>query len=248
MNIVFTPPVTLASIHSLTFSFQQTDFMGKSIVVILIFGSILAWSVMVAKFAELKRSTLMSRRFLAAYRKQPHPLALYRPHQRGADNPIEGIYRTMCDGLAETAATRGIDVAEYVRFPERKIELTDLQIDSLRKAAERGVTDQAMLMESGMAVLATATTAAPFLGLLGTVWGVLDAFCAMSTFGSAMLSAVAPGISGALLTTVAGLFVALPSAIGYNMLVSRIKLLCVQMDNFADELIDDILSRTERTR
>jgi biopolymer transport protein TolQ len=86
-----------------------------------------------------------------------------------------------------------------------------------------------------MGLLATAVSSAPFLGLLGTVWGVMDAFGGMAVKGSATLSAVAPGISAALLTTVVGLLVALPSAIGYNLLTNQIRRLTVQMDNFAQE-------------
>ena len=88
--------------------------------------------------------------------------------------------------------------------------------------------------------MATAVTACPFLGLLGTVWGVMDAFSGMAVAGSAQLSAVAPGIAAALLTTVVGLLVALPSAIGYNILTSRVRELQVRTENFSQELIADI--------
>jgi biopolymer transport protein TolQ len=91
-----------------------------------------------------------------------------------------------------------------------------------------------------MGLLATAVTAAPFLGLLGTVWGVMDAFKAMAASGTVTLSEVAPGISGALLTTVVGLLVALPSLIGYNLLTNQMKRICLAMDNFAEEFTNDI--------
>ena len=91
-----------------------------------------------------------------------------------------------------------------------------------------------------MGLLATAVSAAPFLGLLGTVWGVMDTFSGMSSAGNAALSAVAPGISGALLTTIIGLIVALPSMIGYNLLSSEIRRISVQMDHFAQELVSVI--------
>ena len=109
-------------------------------------------------------------------------------------------------------------------------------MEAVRNVAERTVADQALLLESSMGYLATAVSASPFLGLLGTVWGVMDAFGGMAVSGSATLSAVAPGISGALLTTVVGLLVALPSAIGYNYLTNEIRQMCVQMDNFAQDI------------
>lgn len=91
-----------------------------------------------------------------------------------------------------------------------------------------------------MGLLATAVSSSPMLGLLGTVWGVMDSFVAMAQQGSVNLSAVAPGIAGALLTTVIGLLVAIPSAIGYNLLASRVRTLSVLMDNFADEFMAEV--------
>jgi len=108
----------------------------------------------------------------------------------------------------------------------------------------RGVSGAASGMDRAnadqMGMLATAVSAAPFLGLLGTVWGVMDAFSGMAESGSVALSAVAPGISGALLTTIVGLFVALPSMVGYNLLSGRIRRISVQMDNFAQEFISEV--------
>ena len=118
--------------------------------------------------------------------------------------------------------------------------LSEIQMSAIRNVSERTLADQALLLENHMGLLATAATTAPFLGLLGTVWGVMDSFGGMVHKGSAMLSDVAPGISGALLTTVVGLLVALPSVIGYNMLSDQIRRLCVQMDNFSQELVSDM--------
>ena len=118
--------------------------------------------------------------------------------------------------------------------------LGEMQVSAVRNVAERTMADEALMLEDSMGLLATAVTAAPFLGLLGTVWGVMEAFSGMAATGSPMLSAVAPGISGALLTTVVGLLVALPSSIGYNMLSNKIRRFCVEMDNFSQELNQDV--------
>ena len=120
------------------------------------------------------------------------------------------------------------------------LSLNHLQMEGVRNAVERTVADQVLVLEGRMSILATAVTASPFLGLLGTVWGVMAAFGGMATSGSAQLSAVAPGIAGALLTTVVGLLVALPSAIGYNILTARIRTLHVETDNFAQEFIAEV--------
>ena len=118
--------------------------------------------------------------------------------------------------------------------------LTRLQLEAVQNLTQRNVADQALLLENHMGLLATAVSASPFLGLLGTVWGVMEAFGSMAVKGSATLSAVAPGISAALLTTVVGLLVALPSAVGYNLLTNMIRSLTVQTDNFAQEFESSI--------
>ena len=125
-------------------------------------------------------------------------------------------------------------------YDEDQIIFTTGQLESIRSAIDCSVANQALELEDQMGLLATAVSAAPFLGLLGTVWGVMDAFSGMADSGSAALSAVAPGISGALLTTIIGLIVALPSMIGYNLLSSKIRFIAVQMDNFSQELISRI--------
>ncbi len=120
------------------------------------------------------------------------------------------------------------------------IPLSDRQLRSVQNAAERMVADQALLLESSVGYLASAANVAPFLGLLGTVMGVMTTFGSMAGSGSALLSEVAPGIGSALMTTVVGLIVALPSSIGYNILSDRVRQLTVMMDNFAQELVGDL--------
>src|SRR5207253_7405227 len=115
-------------------------------------------------------------------------------------------------------------------------KITPAQMNAVRAAMERAVGETALELESQMILLATAVSGAPFLGLLGTVWGVMDTFSGVALAGSANLQAMAPGVSGALITTVTGLLVAIPAMFGYNFLVTSIRSLIVQNDNFAAEL------------
>jgi biopolymer transport protein TolQ len=101
---------------------------------------------------------------------------------------------------------------------------------------EREVGEQALKLEDRMTVLATAVSGAPFLGLLGTVWGVMDTFSGIALAGHPDLAAMAPGVSGALITTVTGLLVAIPAMFGYNFLVVTLRAMTVELDNFAAEL------------
>ena len=106
-------------------------------------------------------------------------------------------------------------------------------------AMERAVGETALKIESQMIVLATAVSGAPFLGLLGTVWGVMETFAGVAEAGKANLAAMAPGVSAALITTVTGLLVAIPAMFGYNYLVTTIRAMIVELDNFAAELASE---------
>jgi biopolymer transport protein ExbB/TolQ len=103
-------------------------------------------------------------------------------------------------------------------------------------ALERAVGESSLKLESQMIILATAVSGAPFVGLLGTVWGVMETFADVAKAGSASLAAMAPGVSAALITTVTGLLVAIPALFGYNYLVTSVRGMSVEMDNFAAEL------------
>ena len=108
-------------------------------------------------------------------------------------------------------------------------------MNSVRAAMERAVGEESLKLESNLILLATAVSGAPFLGLLGTVWGVMDAFSGIAMAGQASLAAMAPGVSGALITTVVGLLVAIPAMFGYNFLTTSIRSQNIQMENFAAE-------------
>ncbi|MFC1498505.1 MotA/TolQ/ExbB proton channel family protein [Verrucomicrobiota bacterium] len=223
-------------------AWETSNIAGKFIVVILFVGSIFAWSIMITKLVELRNASYSSRRFLMAFRKEAHPVSLFLKRQRRSSAPLYVIYEKTCTALGAVLESSGANADDLFMggMSSPNGVLAEVQINSVRNVTERTTADLLLLLENNMGVLATAVTASPFLGLLGTVWGVMDAFGGMTVKGSATLSAVAPGISGALLTTVVGLLVALPSVIGYNMLSNQIRRLTVEMDNFSQELIAGI--------
>ena len=216
-------------------SFTQSTAPGKIIILILLIFSIYAWTIMVSKTLEMKRAERESRYFLTAYRKTSNkPLTLFLEERVFPDSPLYAIYENGCRMLSTVIdpehSIRGARISDH---ESRQME--QLHMDALRNLNERNVADQALVLENNMGWLATAVSVSPFLGLLGTVWGVMEAFGGMAVTGSATLSSVAPGISSALLTTIIGLIVALPSAIGYNVLTNKIRRMCVELDNFAQE-------------
>jgi len=224
------------------FGFGQSNLSGKVIVLVLVVGSIWAWSLMLTKFKELRSADILSDSFIMAYRGESHPVALFQNENKvGGNSPLRIIYDQSCSALGASLEASSGNVDDlFDGGGSPRITLSERHINSVRGTAERTVADQALLLENHMGLLATAASTAPFLGLLGTVWGVMEAFGSMGSSGSALLADVAPGISGALLTTVVGLLVALPSSIGYNLLSDRIRRLTVMMDNFAQELVGDL--------
>lgn len=241
MEYLFTP----LPVADMAAAFLLSNLAGQVIVVVLFAGSIYVWAMMLTKHRQLKVAEEASAKFLDAYRKESHPAGLFVHGQRLKESPFYVIYEQACMTLGEAcgAGEEDGDGLSARGGGTRARPLNEARIRGVRHVCERTMADQLKPIESGMLWLATAVTTAPFLGLLGTVWGVLDSFGAIAVQGSAMLSAVAPGISGALLTTVIGLLVALPSAIGYNLLSERIRQLSGGMDNFVQEFMCDVEQR-----
>jgi len=223
-------------------AFWMSNIAGQVIVIVLFIGSIFAWTLMITKMRELQFVRQISRRFLSAYRAEQNPLALFMKRQKYEPSPMYRVYERTCKAIGAEMQARGVDPNDLfmggVGAPEFK--LTPHQWVAVRNVAESFLDDQALLLESNMHLLAVCVSAAPLLGLLGTVWGLLDAFGDLVGVGSAMLSTVAPGISGALLTTVVGLLVAIPSSVAYNIITEQIRRMVVENDNFLQEMMSDI--------
>lgn len=230
--LTITPFITSISYYA----FQQSDIVGKGIVLLLFVGSIFTWTIMIEKGISLYRARQDAIQFFSIFRGGKYSLSVLH---KSLDNisPVSRVYQS---GSTELLNFYGIpeEHAEYYgtpKYPEQK--LTTAQIETVRSSLERAVADQILQLEDKIGLLATAVSVSPFLGLYGTVWGIMLAFCEMTLQGKADLGAMAPGISGALLTTVVGLVVAIPSLVGYNLLTNTIRQLTVYMDNFVEEFM-----------
>jgi len=123
---------------------------------------------------------------------------------------------------------------------EKGIDNSRFRLEHAENALQRALAQQTLRYESNMIFLASVVSGAPFLGLLGTVWGVMDAFSAVSVQQTASIQTLAPGVSAALLTTISGLLVAIPCLFGYNLLFAMTKRLITELENFASSLADRI--------
>jgi len=208
--------------------FGQSNLAGKCIIAALAIFSLLAWTVMIGKYLDLSRLRSLNFSFERKLAEAREVLALNLGKQAA--------------GLGPYAVLANDAVSAYRRYATDRMDARTLQIrmGHVENALQRGVAQQTMKYESKMVLLGSIVTGAPFLGLLGTVWGVMDAFGSMALQDSASLKNLAPGVSGALLTTVAGLLVAIPSVFGYNFLLTQTKLLITELENFASQLADRI--------
>ncbi len=235
---VFVPTSLLAAQTGggLVYAFTEATLEGKLVLATLFLASIFSWSVMITKMRVVRLARTQNERFLGLFRASRQPLKIYESQARFDGSPLYAIYRSGCKELAfHLLGATEVDETFWARL-DVAARITPSQMRVVTTAMERAVGEAGLRLEAQMILLATAVSGAPFLGLLGTVWGVMDTFSGVALAGSANLQAMAPGVSGALITTVTGLLVAIPAMFGYNFLVTSIRSLIVQNDNFAAEL------------
>src|SRR6185295_13357603 len=216
----------------IVFAFEHATVAGKMVLLLLAIGSIFSWSIMITKLRVIQFAKKQNVRFRAAFRQDRQPLRLFEKNARFPGSPNFSVYRAGCQEMAfHLLGSAEVDDTFRARLGIAD-KISSAQMGAVNAAMERAVGETALELESQMILLATAVSGSPFLGLLGTVWGVMDTFTDVAVAGSPNLATMAPGVSGALITTVTALCVAIPAMFGYNFLVTSIRGMIVQMDNF----------------
>jgi biopolymer transport protein TolQ len=225
-----------SSSNGLLFAYEESTLPGKLVLLTLFIASVLAWSVMVTKFRVIRKAQHLRDQFLGVFRSDRQPLHLFWDRARFDGTPVFSVYKAGCRELCyQMLGSPEVDETFRARLDTApKISVSQMRV--VQTAMERAVGENALRLESQLILLATAVSGAPFLGLLGTVWGVMDTFGGVAQSGSANLAAMAPGVSAALITTVTGLLVAIPAMFGYNFLVTTTRAMIIELDNFAAEL------------
>jgi biopolymer transport protein ExbB/TolQ len=227
----------------LYYAFVNSTGEGKAVLAALFLASVFSWTVMVTKFRMLRFVRRQSDRFTSIFRRDREPLRLFETGVRFEGSPLFHIYEAGVTELCfQMLGSNEVDETFRARIGESN-KIAPAQMRAVIAAMERAVGESALALEGQMNVLTMAVSGAPFLGLLGTVWGVMDALGGIAAAGNANLAAMAPGVSGALITTVTGLLVAIPAMFGYNFLVTSIRSVIVECDNFAAELASEIEHR-----
>ena len=200
---------------------EQTGWVARVVLAMLLVFSLFSWALIFQKllmFSRINRQTSLFLRIFRANRTLPDPRQM-----GGGGSPLESVY---------SAGFREIESQVHTGNPPGRVTSLNAVTVSMQLAAG----DEVRKMEKYMPWLATTGSVTPFIGLFGTVWGVMDAFTGLGLAGAASLRAVAPGIAEALITTAAGLFTAVPAVIAYNHFLHDIRDLSLRLDSFALEV------------
>ncbi len=210
----------------------NTGIVVATVLVLLLFFSITSWGIIIYKYLFLRKAHQQSIEFLDLFWKSRRLDHIYETSEELTHSPIAQVFRT---GYVELSKSRRKD--ENSETDSRAFgEMRDL--DSLERSLRRAATSQVTVLESLVSFLATTGSTAPFVGLFGTVWGIMESFQEIGRAGNATLATVAPGISEALIATATGLAAAIPAVVGYNYFVQKIKVLDAEMENFSIDFLN----------
>jgi biopolymer transport protein TolQ len=224
---------SLSALSGLQFGLDHITPFAWGILILLAILSTLSWSALLVKWHLLRRTERANRRFLSGFHDSPHPLAIYLTKEQVEHSPLFFLYHSACRELAFHLVGEEEPGRSFSARLQGAGRITASQMGSVHHALERSVGSAANKLELRLGLVATVISVAPLLGILGTVIGLLDVFAALDQDSKASL---APGVSSALITTIAALLVVMPSVAGYNGIVNRIRGHIVRMDNFASEL------------
>lgn len=217
-----TPPA--ASTSAIVDILHNSGPVAFAVLIFLALASIFSWFVMIDRFRAFSAARVQSKAFIRAFRKSGRLSEVAAVADQFRPSPLVAVFNEINDEYQRQSNGRGV--------PRSSV--------GLERAAQTASSEALTVMEQRITWLATIANIAPFVGLFGTVWGIIDAFHGLGTAGAATLRAVAPGISEALITTAAGILVAIPAVIGYNQLTAQLRDFAARMDDFGRELLNAI--------
>lgn len=193
-----------------------------AVLFLLLLMSVFSWTIMLGKLGAFRKARTRGQAFVRAFRKSSRLSEVSAVAEQYRPSPLVAVFQEIVEEHSRQGSLRGA--------PRSAV--------ALERAAQTASSEALSSLERQLTWLATIAATAPFVGLLGTVLGIVDAFHGLGTQGAATLRAVAPGISEALITTAAGLVVAIPAVVGYNQLTAQIREFAARMDDFSRELLN----------
>ncbi len=240
MNLISLIPVFGLSFSTATDSvfgnnliqmFFQADLIIKFVLIILVLFSIISWAIIFVKWRYFQKARNETVYFLDLFWDSPELSVIQKECNDLIFSPVVHLFKAGYTELKRAARAGDVGGSKGREMPVNGIS------DSVERALNRTIIDQGSRMEKALVFLATTGNTAPFMGLFGTIWGIMEAFRGIGLTGSASLAVIAPGIADALVTTAIGLIAAIPAVIAYNYFSSRVNELRAEMDTFAADFL-----------
>ena len=241
----------LLAANAFQFAIEKATPEGKATIGVLLLLSMFSWTIIITKFRQLYIARRAAKKFFAAYNATRDPLDIKKRGEEFDGAPAYQLYDRGADELAYHLKNNPVQVKGVVvhgvgdgntdhlaRAMTTKISTASFE--AVKVILEEAASREAMALEKGMIVLSTAVAGGPFIGLLGTVWGVMSTFAGIAVAQQASLTAMAPGVAAALVATVTGLLVAIPAMFAYNFMVTTIRHITQELDGFATRYANQI--------
>lgn len=203
---------------------RQTGAVAQAVLLVLLAFSVVSWAIIISRWSVLKRARVQSGRFLRAFRRAQRLQDINTVAEQFRPSPLVGVFQSGFKEFERQVGTSG-----GLRNPL-----------AVQRAMQIASSEEMTRFERNLPWLAITAAVTPFIGLFGTVWGIIDAFHGLGTSGAATLRAVAPGISEALITTAAGLAAAIPAVIAYNLIGGSLRDFAARCDDFSLEMLNAV--------
>src|SRR5580704_18012033 len=241
--------------NALKFAIEKATPEGKATMSALLVLSLFSWTIIITKTRQLMIARKWSKKFYAAYHETRDPMDIKRKDEQFEGSPAYQLYIRGADEVDYHLKNNPVVVEVRKEYPNvpgvgegntdiiartRTTKISMAYYEAVKVVMEEASGAEAMALEKGMIVLSTAVAGGPFIGLLGTVWGVMETFAGIASAGSASLTAMAPGVAGALICTVIGLLVAIPAMFSYNFMVTTIRAITQELDGFASRFANQM--------
>ena len=211
---------------------KESGAVVQGILFLLILFSVISWGIIFYKYRQVRTAKEESQKFIEIFWERRNLSSIHDASRELKTSPVAQVFRAGYEELMRVSRTK----KEASSGEVLTTELTG--VDNVNRAMKRATSVEITKLENSLTFLATTGSTTPFIGLFGTVWGIMDAFRGLSVTHSSSIQAVAPGIAEALITTAAGLAAAIPAVMAYNHFVQRIKVLAADMDNFSHEFLN----------
>jgi biopolymer transport protein TolQ len=218
--------------HSVLDLVRGSGPVVQMVLYLLLLFSVVSWGIIFYKYRQVRGARMQSQKFLGVFWESRNLPSIHDASRELQSSPVAQVFRAGYEEL--------LRVSQGKKEAQRSEGLsTDLSgVDNVARAMKRATTVEITKLEKALTFLATTASTTPFIGLFGTVWGIMNAFRGLSVTHSSSIQAVAPGIAEALIATAAGLAAAIPAVMAYNHFVNRIKVLASDMDNFSHEFLN----------